>query len=194
MADGTGHRTHTVAVGVSGPTDFEPYEWRGKPQRQFVARLQCTESPSCPESEHARTWVRSLRFTVADSADPEVEVGLDLLEGGWLKGEFAAFLSATDEGVGLADLRVEVNDGTLVDMDPSCPDRFRRAFVQLSPMRRLLHLRRPIRQISLHFETDEQCPRMCHRFCGEHRCSSHQSPHRQRTPGAVFRDTRVGRP
>ena len=78
MADAGGHRTQQVATGESEPSDFEPYEWNGKPQQQFVAQLRCVLNPNCPASEPARTWVRNLRFTVADGADPEIEVGREL--------------------------------------------------------------------------------------------------------------------
>ena len=75
MADASGHEMHTVATGDTSADGLVPYAWEGKPQRRFVASLECGQSPSCPASEHARTWVQNVRLTVADGADPEVEVG-----------------------------------------------------------------------------------------------------------------------
>ena len=103
MADSDGQRTHVVATGESSPSEFEAYEWHGKPQQQFFAKLQCTLSPSCPASEPARTWVRSLRFTVADGADPVVDAVGGLLDGGWLRGSADVRAEGHDAGSGIAD-------------------------------------------------------------------------------------------
>ncbi|MEJ7876759.1 MAG: hypothetical protein WKF62_08865, partial [Solirubrobacterales bacterium] len=70
MADAEGRLSEEVADGTREPGDFRTVEWEGIPQRQFVARLECTQAPSCEASDHARTWVRNLRFTVADFSDP----------------------------------------------------------------------------------------------------------------------------
>lgn len=133
MADAEGRMTEEVAEGDSSPGGFRTYQWQGKPQRQFFASLKCAQGPSCPASEHARTWVRNLRFTVADGADPEVEVEGDLIREGWLRGESSVALSATDPGSGLAQLTIDVNgEPVLADSSP-CPgslgDRLAAEFV-----------------------------------------------------------------
>ncbi len=121
MADSDGRVTQAVASGETGPSDFESYEWSGKPQRQFVASLECREGPSCAPSEHARTWVRNLRFTVADSSDPEVEVEGSLLGGGWLRGPGEIQVVANDQGAGLRRIEVSIN-GTAVEEESTTCD------------------------------------------------------------------------
>ncbi len=98
MADGNGHETHTVAVGDTSGDGSKPYAWEGQPQRRFVASLECGQSPSCAASEHARTWVQNVRLTVADEADPEVEVDGSLLDGGWLRGQHTLAVRSLDAG------------------------------------------------------------------------------------------------
>ena len=57
------------------------------------SELECGQSPSCAASEHARAWVQNVRLTVADEADPEVEVDGSLLDGGWLRGDHSLGLA-----------------------------------------------------------------------------------------------------
>jgi hypothetical protein len=133
MADAEGRKTQQVGVGESSSDGFQTYDWQGKPQQRFTASLECGQSSSCPASDTAKTWLRSLRLTVVDGADPEVEVGLELFEDRWVRGDASTFLSATDTGSGLFAAGIEVNGSSLVNLDPACEsriaDRFASAIV-----------------------------------------------------------------
>lgn len=120
MADADGKPTRRVAFGGPATGEFETYEREGDPQAQFVAELKCTEGPSCPPSPQAQTLVRDLRFTVADYADPQVEVEGSLLHGGWLRGEKAAEVLGTDVGSGLRQLRIQANSSDILNHDLPC--------------------------------------------------------------------------
>lgn len=120
MADALGSSTHIVARGGPGPGPFERFRWQGAPQRQFVAKLECTAGPSCPPSEQAKTWVRDLRFTVADYADPQVEVRGSLFQGGWLRGSVDVSAQATDGGSGVATVSVTANSDGVLNVAGAC--------------------------------------------------------------------------
>ena len=72
MADQNGRETRRIAQGDGSPGAFHIERWRGNRQAQFVAELGCDEDRGCEESNAAKTWVRGLRLTLADYADPEV--------------------------------------------------------------------------------------------------------------------------
>jgi hypothetical protein len=120
MASADGRMTHPVAAGDNSPTGFKTYEWEGKPQQQFVAELVCTKRPSCDASELAKMWIRNLRFRVLDSADPTLEVGEELFEGGWLRGELPASIFGTDAGAGVFAAVIQVNEVEALAAEASC--------------------------------------------------------------------------
>jgi hypothetical protein len=123
MASADGRMTHPVAAGDNSPTGFKTYEWEGKPQRQFVAELVCTKRPSCDASEQAKMWIRNLRFRVLDGADPTLEVGEELFEGGWLRGEVEARLAAADGGSGIVGADILVGGMSVLSAPGSCDGR-----------------------------------------------------------------------
>lgn len=122
MADAAGKFKSRVALGRPDTGDFKRYRWDGNPQAQFVAELKCTEGPSCPMSTQAHTWVRELRFTVADYADPEVEVEGSLFGGGWLRGTHDAQVVASDEGSGLGRIELKAGSVEIGASSQACDD------------------------------------------------------------------------
>lgn len=123
MADAEGRLTQEVANGTREPSDFRSFEWQGTPQRQFVVRLECAQAPSCEASEHARAWVRDLRFTVVDLVDPEVSVAGSLFDGGWHRGSVAADVRGLDSGAGISSLSLNVGGVSLIDDASACNSR-----------------------------------------------------------------------
>ena len=70
-----GERRAESPRATTRPGAFHIEHWRGNRQAQFVAELGCDEDRGCEESNAAKTWVRGLRLTLADYADPEVAAG-----------------------------------------------------------------------------------------------------------------------
>lgn len=120
-ADERGRLTHLVATGSTDGGDYTPYSWTGTPQPAFYADLVCVRSPSCAPSDQAKTLVRDLRFTVADYADPEVEVDGSLYGGGWLRGEARSTLRTSDLGSGIARLQLLVDGEDVRSEEGVCP-------------------------------------------------------------------------
>jgi hypothetical protein len=123
MSDQMGDNLRRVKLGGTEPTGFVPFSWQGDPFARFVTELRCDEAPTCPASAQAHAWVRDLRLTVADYADPTVDTGLSLYEDRWIKGESASSLQARDEGSGVSELFIDVNGTRVVDIRPPCPRR-----------------------------------------------------------------------
>jgi len=121
MTDAEGRYTHEVASGGRDPSDFETFEWEGpKPQQGFTASLECTETPSCEASTQAHTWLRNLRFTVADSRDPEIDVSGSLFDAGWVRGDVSAIVSGVDPGAGMKALTMTSNGEPFVAETSDC--------------------------------------------------------------------------
>jgi hypothetical protein len=124
MADPHLNEVTRVATGGSGPTAYRHYGWDAARQgpRQFVASLSCERTDGCKQSDLAKTWVRDIRFKVADYMAPSfTTIDGTLLSGGWLRGGQSIHAQATDLGSGLKTLAVTV-DGS---RDPSAQVRLR---------------------------------------------------------------------
>ncbi len=109
MADEFGREVRRIATGDGSPGAFHVESWDGARQAQLVAVLGCDEDKGCDESNAAKTWVRSVRMTLADYADPEVAVSGSLLGGGWRRGEQVVDYSVDDVGSGARELFIRVN-------------------------------------------------------------------------------------
>ncbi|HSI80280.1 MAG TPA: hypothetical protein VK919_06465, partial [Solirubrobacterales bacterium] len=109
MTDADGRETHRVAVGDREPTVWRQRTWSGAPQRGFSARLPCMASGGCAQSNLAKTYVRNVRLTLVDQADPEVTLSGSLFGSGWHRGDRMLSSEFTDHGSGLADVLVRVN-------------------------------------------------------------------------------------
>lgn len=174
MADELGRFTESVGTGGHGLTGFKTYDWHGKPQRRFVARLECGERPNCAASDQARTWVRNLRFTVADYEDPTVEVDGSLFASGWVRGSAEVVVQGEDEGSGLSQIQVEANSQSLVSQSQPCDgalsDRISRSF---SPCLRAGALNSSADTTDMPFSNGPNDIRLCMLdFAGNRTCES----------------------
>lgn len=108
--DARGEQAGRIATGVDEPGGFEPYETRldGVGRAGFAALLLCVSSQSCPQSDQARTWIRSVRVTLRDAVAPTIAASGSLLGGGWLRGSHELALQLADRGSGLRRLDVSV--------------------------------------------------------------------------------------
>ncbi len=86
MADEKSRETRRIATGDNSPGAFHQQLWDGNREEAFVAALGCDEAGGCPHSSAAKTWIREVRMTLADYADPEVQVGGSLTTAGWKRG------------------------------------------------------------------------------------------------------------
>jgi type II secretory pathway pseudopilin PulG len=121
MADDDGNETIRVATGDTGPTGFDHHTWSGVRQEAFVANLSCGEPDGCPQSDLAKTWVRSVELTLADYADPAFgDVSGSLVDGGWLRGSHGLFATASDAGSGTTRVVTRVNGTELAFASGSC--------------------------------------------------------------------------
>jgi hypothetical protein len=121
MGDENLNETIRVATGGTGPTGFDPYTWTGSRQESFVASLSCEEADGCAQSNLAKTWIRHVELTLADYSDPLlVDVSGSLLASGWLRGSRGLFVSASDQGGGLAQIGATVNGTEIADEPSSC--------------------------------------------------------------------------
>jgi hypothetical protein len=115
-----GQITYLIAEGTTEAAQFSRERWSGSPQSRFVARLECTNAPSCPQSTLAKTWIRDITFTVRDSADPEVRVGGSLFSAGWIRGSTLMRIDMADDGSGLTRADLIVNNEVLHASTGSC--------------------------------------------------------------------------
>lgn len=120
LADDAGRETQRIAGADTGPTGFRAESWDGSRQEQFVASLGCEESAGCPQSDEAKTWVRDVRMTLGDYADPTVAASGSLLSTGWIRGTRELGALFADTGSGLAEAGVRVNGLPLRELDPAC--------------------------------------------------------------------------
>ena len=120
MADDQGRETHRFGTGATGPTSFRQWGWNGAPQEQFAARLSCKRNGGCPQSDAAKTWVKNVRMTLVDSADPVVSASGSMLGQGWLRGERELIAEVLDAGGGVAHASVRVNTTTARSLQPAC--------------------------------------------------------------------------
>lgn len=109
MADAQGRQTNRIAAGGRSREPFRAQAWKGTSQRQFVAVLGCRRDRGCETSGAAKTWLRQVRLTVADFADPEVAVDGSLLSGGWKRGSHGIATAVSDEGSGVLGLSIAIN-------------------------------------------------------------------------------------
>ncbi len=121
MADQNGRETRRIAQGDGSPGAFHIERWRGNRQAQFVAELGCDEDRGCEESNAAKTWVRGLRLTLADYADPEIVAGGSAVDPGWRLGRHGLQYTADDAGSGLRRVVVRVNGVSVEDVEADCP-------------------------------------------------------------------------
>lgn len=121
MADRDGRQTRRIASGDSSPGGFQVEKWAGAREEQLVAALGCNQAGGCPQSNLAQTHVREVRMTLADLADPTVEVSGSLVSGGWKRGERLLEHSANDNGTGMASLLIRVNGLDVSRRDGNCP-------------------------------------------------------------------------
>jgi hypothetical protein len=120
MTDAGGRETHRVASGDQGATTFRQRTWQGPPQPRFAARLHCMSNGGCAQSDLAKTWIRNIRLTLVDYADPVVTPSGSLLSSGWMRGVRELRAEFTDVGSGLAQAGIGVNETTLRDLDLNC--------------------------------------------------------------------------
>lgn len=120
LADDAGRETRRIATGTGDPASFRLETWDGSRQERFIASLGCEESAGCDQSDQAKTWVRDVRMTLADYADPTVAASGSLLSTGWMRGTRELGAVFTDSGSGLLEAGVRVNGLPLRELDPSC--------------------------------------------------------------------------
>jgi hypothetical protein len=120
MADAERRETKRIATGDNSAGPFKSVSWDGARQPVFQATLRCDETPYCPESEQAKTWIRDIRIKVADFRDPTVAVGGPLLNPGWRRGAQALGYSAGDTGSGLRQVDVRVNGDRITSTGGEC--------------------------------------------------------------------------
>ncbi len=122
MADGQHRQTFVVANGDDSGGVFRGQSWQGPPQDEFVAALRCEDAGGCPASGDAKTYVRSVKLTVADFSDPTLSVGGALAASGWHRGSQLLSFSGDDQGSGLERLDVRVNGSELGSPEQgACP-------------------------------------------------------------------------
>jgi hypothetical protein len=123
MADRRQREVARVASGDPGRAGYHRYTWttHGHGARQFVASLGCQSRSRCPQSDLAKTWVRSLRLRVADYSDPSFTI-LDgtLLADGWHRGTASVRAQAKDSGSGIGQVVVNVDGEPLASEAGSC--------------------------------------------------------------------------
>jgi hypothetical protein len=123
MADPHLNEVAPVAGGHAHATAYRHYSWdaRGHGPRQFVASLRCERADGCKQSHLAKTWVRAIRFKVADYSAPGFSaLNGTLLSGGWLRGAQSVHAQANDLGSGLETLAVTVNGVQLAAQNGTC--------------------------------------------------------------------------
>lgn len=135
MADGAGVPRVQFANGVGEATTFLTYPWSGNGvgRKQFVAMLICDRpGGTCPSSDQAKAFIRDVVLTVRDDAAPTVQLGGDLLKGGWVRGSSSLEIEARDLGSGVRGVFAVVNDTTITgdlslpcDLIPSTADAAR---------------------------------------------------------------------
>ena len=113
MADSKGRETTRIASGDGTSGTFRERIWNGGRQQQFVAALGCNRSGGCPQSDAAKTWVREVKMTVADYADPTVVLDGPLVTGGWKRGDQQLGSTANDSGSGVRDVVARMNGAIL---------------------------------------------------------------------------------
>ena len=109
--DANGLEVSRIATGAAGPGGFEQYERQlsGPGRERFAASLTCADRDGCSASEQARTWVRSVRLTLADRTPPALSLSGSLLSPGWQRGAAGLAALATDAGSGVRRIEVAVN-------------------------------------------------------------------------------------
>ena len=124
-ADAAGRETARIASGETGPAgEFSSSALSFPASASVVARLFCNDSGGCSASDQAKTWVRSVRLTIADHSNPAfVRLGGSLRAGGWLRGQQGLDVVATDRGSGLAQIVASVNGAALASKPGQCPGR-----------------------------------------------------------------------
>lgn len=99
-----------IATGATGPGGFERYERQlsGAGRARFAASLTCIIRDGCRSSDLARTWIRSVRLTLADAVAPTLSLTGSLLAPGWHRGAAGIAALATDLGSGVRRIEVSV--------------------------------------------------------------------------------------
>jgi hypothetical protein len=120
MTDTTGRETHRVASGDQGATTFRQRSWQGPPQPRFAARLHCISNGGCAQSDLAKTWIRNIRLTLVDHADPVVVPSGSLLSDEWMRGVRDLRANFSDIGSGLAGANVAVNGTAVRELTFQC--------------------------------------------------------------------------
>jgi hypothetical protein len=100
-----------IAAGADEPAGFRSYSANAPTsgRQGFAAILRCERAGGCPASDRARSWVRELRLTLIDAAEPDLAVAGGLLAVGWRHGSERLEVSAGDAGSGVRRLEVTVN-------------------------------------------------------------------------------------
>lgn len=120
MADSKGRETVRIATGDDTPGAFPEEIWSGAAQKQFVAALGCKRAGGCPQSDAAKTWVRGVKMTVADYADPVVSVDGSLVSGGWKRGDQGLGFTGDDVGSGVEIVIARVNGVSVREAAGNC--------------------------------------------------------------------------
>ena len=116
-----GHKPRIVAVDAEGrigdviaeddgKSGFEPINWAGVAHAGVRASLSCERSNGCNQSFDAKTLLRNVEFTVADYADPEVQVDGGLFGDDWQRGVREGGLLLGDDGSGIASAKIAINN------------------------------------------------------------------------------------
>jgi hypothetical protein len=121
MAQADGLETKRVATGDADGAGWRFVRWTGPRQEQFIASLECERRAGCPQSDEAKTWVRDIRLTLADYADPVVNASGTMYSGGWLRGDQRVAAQFTDAGGGLQNAVVRVNGSEYANLTANCP-------------------------------------------------------------------------
>lgn len=121
LADERGRKTKGIAYGASSPSGFQRKRWRGSRQEQLVAALGCTRRRGCAPSSRAKAWLRKVKLTLADYADPTLAATGPLITAGWKRGARQVGLTSADDGSGLRELVVRVNGSELTRFAGLCP-------------------------------------------------------------------------
>lgn len=108
--DSAGAEAGRIASGGSDAAPFRTYSrsFAGAGRRAIGAQLVCDGASSCPQSDRAKTWIRELSLTFADTVAPQLAPSGSLLAGGWVRGSRELAVAASDRGSGLTSITTTV--------------------------------------------------------------------------------------
>lgn len=109
--DPHGNEVGRIATGSDAPGGFEPFDRQltDGGRDRFAASLVCVASAGCRMTDQARTWIRSVRLTIADDVAPVAYLLGTLVTPGWHRGAGELLVAAGDFGSGVRKIDVTVN-------------------------------------------------------------------------------------